>query len=119
MRKSLTLLCFALLSSLVLLAQTRIIKGRVADEKGNPLPGASVQVRGTKTGTTTDAEGNFSIAVPTTAKSLLVSSLNYVNKEFAIGNGNTFTITLKANDASLEEVVVMGYSTVKQISPDL
>lgn len=114
MRKSLTLLCFALLSSLVLLAQTRIIKGRVADEKGNPLPGASVQVRGTKTGTTTDAEGNFSIAVPTTAKSLLVSSLNYVNKEFAIGNGNTLAITLKANDASLEEVVVMGYSTVRK-----
>lgn len=108
------LLWFALLSSTLLLAQTRIIKGRVIDEKGNPIPNASIQVKGTKLGTTADADGNFSLTAPSSAKMLVASSLNFSKKDVAIGNASMLTITLASSDSNLEEVVVMGYSTLRK-----
>lgn len=116
MRKSLMLLCFALCSVILVQAQTRSIKGRITDEKGSPISNASVLLKGTTVGVNADANGNFTINVPENAKTLIVSSLNFATRELTLGNASTFNITLKSSDASLEEVVVMGYSTVRKSS---
>ena len=62
-----------------LYAQSQTVTGRVVDESGRPVAGASVQVRGNKVGTATDASGAFTIKVPANAKSLSVTSLNYTD----------------------------------------
>ena len=56
-------------------AQTKTITGKVTDDKGNPVSGATVMVKGSKGGTSTDSSGNFTLQVPTAAKQLLVSNV--------------------------------------------
>jgi TonB-linked SusC/RagA family outer membrane protein len=114
MRKLVMLMMGLLLSLSTILAQSRVISGKVLDEKGNPLSGASVQVRGTNIGTTTNAEGVFTINVPSTAKELVVSSVNYVRQEIKIGSGNVYNVSLKLSDDALDEVIVTGYTQEKK-----
>ena len=64
-----------LLISAQLLAQNRTITGKITDDKGAPIPNASVVVKGTNSGTTTDNTGSFSLTVPSNARALLVSSV--------------------------------------------
>lgn len=96
--------------------QQKKITGKVSDVQGNPIPGATVVVSGTTVGTITDIGGNFTLSVPATAKTLLVSFVGMTSKEVAIGNNNNFRVTLEESAVGLEEVVVVGYGTQKKES---
>lgn len=85
------------------------ITGQVLDENGEPMPGATVQVKGTTIGTVTDANGNFSMSVPENAVSLVVSFIGYKPAEITIGTNTTFSIKLQPDILNLSEVVVIGY----------
>ncbi|WP_432711882.1 carboxypeptidase-like regulatory domain-containing protein, partial [Pedobacter sp.] len=91
-------------------AQTKVITGKVTTENTEPISGASVMLKGSNTGTQTDLNGNFRLAVPETATTLIVSYISYQTKEVRI-TGNTVNVTLQDEDRSLSEVVVVGYGT--------
>ncbi|RAJ95510.1 TonB-linked SusC/RagA family outer membrane protein [Larkinella arboricola] len=91
-----------------------LVKGVVSDDKGNTLPGATVSVKGTTQGTTTDAEGRFSINMPDGNNVLVISFIGMKTQEVQVGNQTNLTITLVSNDQSLDEVVVIGYGTAKR-----
>lgn len=117
MRKMHTVLVLALLLfSNVILAQN-LITGKVTDSKtGDPVPNATVQVKGSSSGTFTDANGMYKLSVPANAV-LEISSLGYTKQEAGV-NGNLLNIQLVASGTkSLEEVVVVGYGT--KIKKDL
>ncbi|MDJ1499094.1 SusC/RagA family TonB-linked outer membrane protein [Xanthocytophaga agilis] len=86
--------------------ESRVIRGQVTDEEGQPLPGASVVVKGTVSGTLTDVKGEYSITVPENALALLFSYIGYQSTEVAVGSQNTINVRLVANNNSLNEVVV-------------
>lgn len=114
MRKFLTLLmCLSLVVGQVW-AQNRTIKGKVTDDKGNAIPQASVLVKGTTIGTTTAGDGSFSISVPATAKSLVISSLNFGSQEVALAGKTSVSVSLTSTTTNLDEVVVVGYGTQKK-----
>ena len=68
-------------------AQNKTITGKVTDEKGNPVQGASITVKGSKSGTTSNASGSFTLSVQSTATTLVVSYVGYGTQEVTIGNG--------------------------------
>lgn len=93
-------------------AQTQI-SGKVADTNGNELPGVSVVLKGTTTGTTTDQKGNFS--VPAAQGSVLVFSfVGFATQEVIVGSKTALNITMAADDKQLNEVVVIAYGTAKK-----
>ncbi|HEV7380978.1 MAG TPA: TonB-dependent receptor plug domain-containing protein, partial [Dyadobacter sp.] len=92
-------------------AVNKTITGKVTDENGEGLPGTSVLVKGTTTGTVSDTEGNFSLSVPDAGGTLVVSSVGYLTKEIVIGNNTTINIELDADSKALTEVVVVGYGS--------
>lgn len=85
------------------------VKGRITDEKGNPVAGASVLVKGTRTGTTADNNGFYSINVPTGNTSIVISSIGMETMEVQASSNGYSNITMKENIASMSEVVVTGY----------
>ena len=95
-------------------AQSRTVTGKVSDEKGNPVSGATVMVKGAKNGTATDSSGSFSLTVPAAARQLQVSSVGYSGLSFPIGNGSNLSITLTSEGTSLNDVVVVGYGTARR-----
>ncbi len=106
------LLC-QLLLSLPAQAQDGTVRGRVTNESGQPLVGASVLVKGTSTGTTTDENGNFSIAAAGNA-TLVISAVDYTSQELRVNNRSNFSIQLESSDINLSEVVVIGYGTQRK-----
>lgn len=96
--------------------QKRIITGTVRDEKGLPIPGVTVIVKGTTVGNITDTEGNYSVSVPPTAKILAFSFVGMQSKEVIIGAGNSYNVTLSETKENLDEVVVVGYGAQKKQS---
>ena len=94
-------------------AQNKTITGKVTDEKGNPVQGASITVKGSKSGTTSNASGSFTLSVQSTATTLVVSYVGYGTQEVAIGNGE-ISVSLKPDASSLSDVVVVGYGTAKK-----
>ncbi|MGV3503701.1 MAG: SusC/RagA family TonB-linked outer membrane protein [Adhaeribacter sp.] len=91
------------------------LRGKVTDEQGEPLPGVTVVLKGTTTGTTTGIDGTYSLNVPAASGSLIFSYIGYVARELPISGGQTtLNITLQADAKSLEEVVVVGYGTQKK-----
>ena len=90
------------------------VSGTVKDESGMGLPGVNVVLKGTRQGTVTDTEGRFTIAVPGNQSVLVFSFVGYVSQEVAVGNESRIEVTLKVDEKALEEVVVIGYGTVKQ-----
>ena len=95
-------------------AQSRTVTGKVSDEKGNPVSGATVMVKGAKNGTATDSSGSFSLTVPAAARQLQVSSVGYSGLSFPIGNGSNLSITMTSEGTSLNDVVVVGYGTARR-----
>ncbi|WP_460549287.1 SusC/RagA family TonB-linked outer membrane protein [Hymenobacter daeguensis] len=94
------------------LAQTRTVSGRVTDQKTNEgLPGVTVLVKGTTNGASTNADGAFSLSVPTSGSTLVFSSVGYASQERVIGSESTFAVALVADVKQLSEVVVTGYGT--------
>lgn len=97
-----------------LLAQNRTISGKVTSDNGLPLPNVSVVIKGTNTGTTTDANGAFSLSIPPSAKSLVFSSVGFTTQDVSLANKTSVDVELKAADKDLQEVVVIGYGTQKR-----
>lgn len=91
-------------------AQERTITGKVIDASGVGVPGASVYLKGTTRGTTTDAEGKYSIAV-TEGATLVLQSLGYATQEFVIAGQTNIDATLAEDAQKLNEIVVVGYGT--------
>ncbi|OIR12043.1 TonB-dependent receptor SusC precursor [mine drainage metagenome] len=97
-----------------LLAQNRTLKGKITDDKGNAIPHASVLVKGTTIGTTAGVDGSFTLNVPPSAKTLVISSLNFTAQEVVIGSKTVLNIILQSAVQNLDEVVVVGYGSQKK-----
>src|SRR5689334_7491107 len=93
-----------------LFAQTHVVKGRVLDETGSPIQGATIQAKGTRGGTSTNALGEFTLNVANNVKTLIVSGVGFAEQEIPLGNQSTITINLKQETRSMEQVVVTGYT---------
>lgn len=107
MKKGLLLVLVQLLFITALWAQ-RTITGKVTDEQGNPLLNVSVAVKGGRTGSTSMADGSYSIAVPAKAKALVFSSVGVTTKEVTLGTGDNLDVSLQKYVADLSEIVVTG-----------
>lgn len=94
----------------------REISGKITDDMGEGLPGASVLVKGTSIGTITDVEGNFKLSIPEDVENptLIVSFIGYLSEEIAVGNQTAVNITLVPDIMALDEVVVVGYGTQRR-----
>ncbi|WP_121196778.1 MULTISPECIES: SusC/RagA family TonB-linked outer membrane protein [Mucilaginibacter] len=116
--KSIFILAFIVLlslSSLSLYAQNIKIQGRVLDPAGQSVPGASIRVKGTQNGVTTDANGNFQLSAPGNS-TLEVSFIGYATQEKAVNNQTKITITLVSDTKTLQDVVVIGYGSQRRES---
>lgn len=103
-----------LFSALPMMAQDRSVSGRVMGANDNsPLPGVSILVKGTNAGTTTDGDGAFKLTVPANAV-LVFSFVGYTPKEVTVGNQTALDVSLELDNRQLNEVVVVGYGTVKK-----
>ena len=113
--KKLVMLCMAAsMSSSLAFAQSKIT-GVVKDSTGEPIIGASVTIKGAQgVGAVTDIDGNFSLTVPSGKKQLLVSYIGVTPQTVDVNGKNTFTIVLKEDNQTLNEVVVVGYGTMKK-----
>lgn len=85
--------------------QSRQVSGQINDSQGNPVPLASVTVKGTNIGTAADEKGRFTITVPSSGSTLVFSSAGFQAQEFRLGNSNTLAVTLGGN-ADISEVIV-------------
>lgn len=101
--------------SLSLIAQDRRITGKVVSAgDGSPLPGVSVQIKGTGKGASTDASGNYAISVPSGKSTLEIRSVGFNQQSIQIGSQSIINISLIESDNALGEVVVVGYGTQKK-----
>jgi TonB-linked SusC/RagA family outer membrane protein len=91
------------------------ITGKVQDDNGNPVPGASVVVKGTSTGTSADSSGNFKIDVHGNRAVLTISSVGYLGTDVTVTKSGPINIILAKKDNTTEEVVVVGYGTQKKV----
>lgn len=108
-----TLVC--LCSSLTLLAQDRTVTGKVVDSKDqSPVVGASVQPKGSTTGTSTATDGTFRVSIPSGINVLIISSAEFESQEVDITGKTTLDVTLAPKAAGLTEVVVIGYGTQRK-----
>lgn len=96
------------------LQQQKEVTGKVTDSGGLPLPGVSVVVKGTTVGTVTNADGTFSLRIPAEAETLQFSFVGMKMQEMAIEGRSTFTVVMEDETIGLEEVVAVGYGTMKK-----
>lgn len=113
MKRLLFLLLFGALGHFAWAQQASQIKGTVRDNNNNPLSGATVSVQGTNRATMTDSNGDFSIEA-SKGQTLLVSFTGMETAEIVVGNSDNISVLLQATEDRLEEVVVVGYGTVKK-----
>lgn len=113
--RSILLLAFLLLISFGTYAQQQIVKGTIKDRQGNPVSGATIQVvNASKIGTTSDGNGKFSLQVPQNAKQLEISNVGMQSQQVTIVAGQPIDVVLVPDIRNLDEVVVVGYQTVKR-----
>ncbi len=112
-RQCLLVLTFFLAGAIGAFAQT-VVKGKIADEAGTGIPGANILVKSSTTGTSTDADGNFSLNVPDANVTLIVSSIGFISQEIPLNGRTTLDLKLATDTKSLSEVVVVGYGTQKK-----
>ncbi|HET8829489.1 MAG TPA: TonB-dependent receptor [Pelobium sp.] len=93
--------------------QNTVVTGKILDENGQSLPGASVTIKNTTIGTTTGIDGSYSLTIPTQYNNgtLIFSFIGYLNQEVAINGRTEININLEPDQKSLDEVVVVGYGT--------
>ncbi len=97
------------------LGQTRALTGKVTDEAAKDLPGVSVIIKGTQRGTTTDANGEYKLAIPEQGEvTITFSFVGYQSQDVQLGARSTLDITLTPEDKTLSEVVVVGYGTQRK-----
>src|SRR5689334_2783235 len=103
------------LSYFPLQAQNRVVEGRVTDAADNSgMPGVNVVVGGTSKGVATDFDGNYRIELAPGESTLVFSFIGYQTRTETVGERTTINITLEADVTALEEVVVIGYGTVRK-----
>lgn len=90
------------------------LTGKVSDETGKALPGVSITVEGTNNTTITKEDGTYSIQIPSQKGSLVFSSIGYESQEVSIGNKAVINVTLLVSQKALQDVVVIGYGTIKK-----
>jgi TonB-linked SusC/RagA family outer membrane protein len=110
------LLILLFLASTSVYAQRITITGTVSDEKGAPLTGATVQVKGTNVGVLTDINGKYSVDVAGPNSIVVISFVGYNPKEITVQNQTTINVVLSESMLGLEEVVVVGYGTQKKLN---
>ncbi len=114
-RYVLIMLSFILMNALNVHAQTKAISGTVKDNVGEPIIGATVTVFGQpKIGTVTDIDGNFKLEVPDNSRKIEVSYIGMSTQQVDIKGNSPLRVTLKDNTKDLDEIVVIGYGTVKK-----
>lgn len=96
--------------------QEQNITGTVTDEKGEPLVGVSIAIKGTTKGSVTNEKGQFTINLPDSYNVLVFSYIGYKKQEIQVGKVSELNIKLVAEQQSLDEVVVVGYGTQKKIN---
>ena len=103
-----------LLFPMFVLSQNKTVTGLVNDENSSPLPGATVQLKGSESiGAITDFDGNFTISIPSNSDQILIISyIGYLNEEINVTNQISINVNLQPDTEALEEVVVVGYGTV-------
>jgi iron complex outermembrane receptor protein len=111
-RVSSLLLCVFL--TLTAFSQTKTITGKVTDDKGNPIQGATVTAKGTKGGASTAADGTYKLTVPANAKVIVISSVGFTQQEQAIGAQSNIDVSMAVAQTNLNEVVVIGYGTARK-----
>ena len=109
-----TLVVLFVLGSLTAFAQ-RNVSGRVTDAGGNGMPGVNVIVKGTSTGTTTDATGNYTISAEQEATTLVFSFIGYATQEVEIGNRSTVDVSMSEDARELGEVVVTALGVERDV----
>jgi TonB-dependent starch-binding outer membrane protein SusC len=115
LKKALLLQFFVLLSC-ILFAQQKTVTGKVTDADGKPLPSVTVSIKGTNTATTTDANGSYSIVVPSNQSVLKFTSSGMMYEEQTVGTRTTVEIKMEKNNKQMDEVVVVGYGTKKRVN---
>jgi TonB-linked SusC/RagA family outer membrane protein len=111
------LLCigfFVTISAQVFAQADKTVSGIVKDERNQPLPGVSIAIKGISTGTVTDVNGHFSLKVKSGRETLVFTFIGYARIEEPLNNRTTINISLAENQNSLNEVIVIGYGTVKK-----
>ena len=106
-----TTLLLCVLFTQISFAQTKTVTGKISDDKGAPVAGASITVKGSRSGSSSHTDGTFSLTVPGNATVLVVSSVGFNQQEVSIGDGSNITVSLVPSNNSLNEVVVIGYGT--------
>lgn len=94
--------------------QQRTVTGKVTDPNGQPLPGATVMIKGTSIGTITDADGNYSLRNVPDDATLVFSFVGMQTQEINVGNRTRIDVTLQEEAVALQEVVAVGYGTMKK-----
>jgi len=98
-----------------LFAQEKTITGKITDSKdGSPAPGVTVTAKGTGTGTQTRSDGTYTLSVPNSTTTLVVSSVGYATQEVSIAGKTSLDVSLVASATSLNEIVVVGYGTSRR-----
>ena len=111
LQKTLAVLFLLCMIPIGMNAQT--VKGTVNDETGEPIIGATVKVQGSNEGTVTDFDGKFSVRASSNA-TLVISYVGYVTQQVPVGGKSNITVTLKEDNTTLNDVVVIGYGTMKK-----
>ena len=94
--------------------QKRTVTGSVVNDSGEPIPGATVVLKGTAIGTITDADGKFVLPNVELGQTLVFSFVGMQTQEISVGNQSNLSITLRESTIGLEEVVAIGYGTMKK-----
>lgn len=113
MRKLLTLLAVLVLSSIWAYAQNKTITGRITDQLGQPVPFSTIRIKGSKNGTSADADGNYSIKA-SAGQTLIITGTGITTKEVPVGESKTLDISVSRKESNLTEVVVVGYGVQKR-----
>ncbi|MDW7691140.1 TonB-dependent receptor [Flammeovirgaceae bacterium SG7u.111] len=95
-------------------AQQKVTGTIISGEDNLPLPGVSILIKGTSIGSVTDIDGKYSLEVPNSSSILVFSYIGFVPQEITVGEQSSIDLTLEPDMAQLEEVVVVGYGTVKK-----
>jgi TonB-linked SusC/RagA family outer membrane protein len=115
MKRAIAAICFLLWTAGVVFGQQRTITGKVTlASDGNPIPAVSVLEKITGIGTTTDQSGNYSLKVDSSAKSLVFSFVGMKKVEMPLGESNILNVQMEFQATDLDEVVVIGYGTVRK-----
>ena len=113
LRRASALMLGLIVLSLNSYAQDLDVRGKVTSVEGEELPGVNIMIKGTTTGAITDIEGNYRMSVPD-GSSLIFSYVGYKTQEILVGNQSVIDISLETDISSLDEIIVVGYGTVKK-----